>query len=65
MDIQALADLMREGHLAGIALDAFPDPPTKNNCSFKHPFDGIKNVILTPMIGTASLFGGTACFLVP
>ena len=51
VDIDALAKVLRDGHLAGAAVDVFPVEPTSNADRFKSPLQGIENVILTPHIG--------------
>jgi D-3-phosphoglycerate dehydrogenase len=51
VDIDALAEALREGHLAGAAVDVFPVEPTSNTDRFHSPLQGIENVILTPHIG--------------
>jgi D-3-phosphoglycerate dehydrogenase len=51
VDLDALARALRDGHVAGAALDVFPVEPSSNSDSFKCPLQGLKNVILTPHIG--------------
>lgn len=51
VDIDALAEALRNGHLAGAAVDVFPVEPKSNADRFKSPLQGIENVILTPHIG--------------
>ncbi len=51
VDIDALADALRTGHLAGAAVDVFPEEPESNGDGFKSPLQGLPNVILTPHIG--------------
>lgn len=52
VDIDALADVIRSGHLAGAAIDVYPEEPEKNiESGFLTPLQGLKNVILTPHIG--------------
>jgi D-3-phosphoglycerate dehydrogenase len=46
-----LAQALREGHIAGAALDVFPVEPSSNSDRFQSPLQGLKNVILTPHIG--------------
>ncbi len=49
--IEDLVKALKEKHLAGCAIDVFPDEPSSNKEKFKTPLQGIKNVILTPHIG--------------
>ena len=49
--INALAQALREGHLAGAAVDVFPVEPKSNKDEFTSPLRGLDNVILTPHIG--------------
>jgi phosphoglycerate dehydrogenase-like enzyme len=44
VDVIALADAIRSGHLRGAAVDVFPDEPNIEDC----PLIGLDNVILTP-----------------
>ena len=51
VEIDALAQALREGHLAGAAVDVFPAEPKSNKDEFTSPLRGLDNVILTPHIG--------------
>ena len=51
VDLDALSRAVREGHLAGAALDVFPVEPSSNSDRFQSPLQGLENVILTPHIG--------------
>jgi D-3-phosphoglycerate dehydrogenase len=51
VDLDALSRAIREGHLAGAALDVFPVEPSSNSERFQSPLQGLENVILTPHIG--------------
>ena len=51
VEINALAQALREGHLAGAAVDVFPVEPKSNKDEFVSPLRGLDNVILTPHIG--------------
>lgn len=51
VDIEALAAALRDGHLAGAAIDVFPREPTGNDDEFITPLRGLDNVILTPHVG--------------
>jgi D-3-phosphoglycerate dehydrogenase / 2-oxoglutarate reductase len=55
VDIEALADSLRSGHLSGAAVDVFPLEPTANGEAFVSPLVGMDNVILTPHIGGSTL----------
>ncbi|MDL2409474.1 phosphoglycerate dehydrogenase [Rhizobium calliandrae] len=51
VDLEALAMVLKEGHLAGAAVDVFPKEPASNKERFETPLQGLDNVILTPHIG--------------
>ena len=51
VDIAALADALRSGHLAGAAVDVFPVEPKGAGQPFESPLRGMDNVLLTPHIG--------------
>jgi D-3-phosphoglycerate dehydrogenase len=51
VDLAALAFAIKSGHLAGAALDVFPDEPSGKGEAFESPVRGLANVILTPHIG--------------
>ncbi len=51
IDIEHLVVALKSNHLAGCALDVFPEEPSSNKEKFKSPLQGLKNVILTPHIG--------------
>lgn len=51
LDIDALAQALRSGHLAGAAVDVFPSEPKSNDEEFVSPLRGLDNVILTPHVG--------------
>jgi D-3-phosphoglycerate dehydrogenase / 2-oxoglutarate reductase len=51
VDLDALSLAVREGRLAGAALDVFPVEPSSNSERFQSPLQGLENVILTPHIG--------------
>jgi D-3-phosphoglycerate dehydrogenase len=55
VDIDALAVVLRAGHLAGAAVDVFPLEPKGNDDPFVSPLIGLDNVILTPHIGGSTL----------
>jgi D-3-phosphoglycerate dehydrogenase len=49
--IDALADALARGHLAGAAIDVFPVEPKGNDSRFESPLVRFDNVLLTPHIG--------------
>lgn len=51
VDIGALVASLKAGHVAGTAVDVFPDEPQSNDDKFESDLQGVKNVILTPHIG--------------
>jgi D-3-phosphoglycerate dehydrogenase len=51
VEINALAQALREGHLAGAAVDVFPVEPKSNKDEFQSPLRGLDNVIITPHVG--------------
>lgn len=51
VDLDALAEALRSGHLAGAAVDVFPKEPASNSERFVSPLQGLPNVILTPHVG--------------
>lgn len=51
VDISALADAIRSGHLGGAALDVFPHEPASKDEAFTSELVGLANVILTPHVG--------------
>ncbi|NVK21946.1 MAG: phosphoglycerate dehydrogenase [Kangiellaceae bacterium] len=55
VDIDALAQALESGHLAGAALDVFPTEPKSNTEEFVSPLRKFDNVILTPHIGGSTL----------
>lgn len=55
VDLKALADALRDGRVAGAALDVFPEEPSSNSEPFVSPVRGLENVILTPHIAGSTL----------
>ncbi len=55
VDLAALAEALREGHLGGAAVDVFPEEPAKGNDIFRTPLQHLPNVILTPHIGGSTM----------
>lgn len=55
VDLDALADALKEQHLSGAAIDVFPVEPKSNQQSFHSPLCGLDQVILSPHIGGSTL----------
>ena len=55
VDIDALANAIKTGHIAGAAIDVFPKEPKANGEEFVSPLRGLDNVILTPHIGGSTM----------
>lgn len=55
VDIDALADALRSGHLAGAAIDVFPVEPRSNDEEFVSPLREFDNCILTPHVGGSTM----------
>lgn len=52
LDIKALAEALKSGHVAGAAVDVFPEEPlTKEN----NPFLGLENIVITPHLGASTV----------
>jgi len=51
VDLDALSKSLKDGQLAGAAIDVFPWEPEKNGDRFETPLQNLPNVILTPHIG--------------
>jgi D-3-phosphoglycerate dehydrogenase len=51
VDLDALAQALKDKHLRGAAIDVFPKEPAGNADKFVSPLQGLENVILTPHIG--------------
>ncbi|WP_437292005.1 phosphoglycerate dehydrogenase [Sorangium sp. So ce406] len=49
--IPALAEALKSGHLAGAAIDVYPEEPESNSDGFHTELQKLSNVILTPHIG--------------
>ncbi|SFR74878.1 phosphoglycerate dehydrogenase [Maribacter stanieri] len=50
VDIDALAEGLKNGHVGGAAVDVYPDEPASNG-DFQTKLQGFPNVILTPHVG--------------
>ena len=55
VDIEALAEALREQRILGAAIDVFPKEPKSNDEEFMTPLREFDNVILTPHIGGSTL----------
>lgn len=51
VDLPALADALRRGHLAGAAVDVYPAEPEGSSDDFHSELQGLPNVLLTPHVG--------------
>ncbi len=51
VDIDALTEALRAGHLRGAAIDVFPTEPASPAEAFTSPLQAFDNVILTPHVG--------------
>ncbi|MFT3800228.1 MAG: phosphoglycerate dehydrogenase [Burkholderiaceae bacterium] len=55
VDLDALAQALREKRLLGAAIDVFPIEPRSNDEEFMTPLRSMDNVILTPHIGGSTI----------
>ena len=55
VDLDALAAAIKAGHVAGAALDVYPEEPESNSDGFENVMRGVPNVVLTPHIGGSTL----------
>jgi D-3-phosphoglycerate dehydrogenase len=55
VDLDALAEALRGGHLNGAAVDVFPVEPASGGEVFRSPLQGLPNVILSPHIGGSTI----------
>ncbi|AFX99647.1 ACT domain protein [Candidatus Endolissoclinum faulkneri L2] len=51
VDIDALVNALKDGHLSGAAVDVFPNEPKSNKDLFESQLRGIETAILTPHVG--------------
>jgi D-3-phosphoglycerate dehydrogenase / 2-oxoglutarate reductase len=51
VEIPALAEALKSGHLAGAAVDVYPKEPKSNQEKHASELQGLENVILTPHVG--------------
>lgn len=55
VDIDALAEAMRSGHIRGTAIDVFPVEPRSNDDEFVSPLRAFDNAFLTPHVGGSTV----------
>ena len=55
VDLDALRIHLRSGHLAGAAVDVYPDEPHGNGARFEHPLRDVPEALLTPHVGGSTL----------
>ncbi|MCL2802709.1 MAG: phosphoglycerate dehydrogenase [Micrococcales bacterium] len=55
VNLRALRDAIDEGHLAGAAIDVFPEEPKAAGDPFASELRGLPNVILTPHVGGSTV----------
>lgn len=55
VDLEAFAASMKKGHVAGAAIDAYPEEPESNSDGFKSVLQGLSNMVLTPHIGGSTM----------
>lgn len=55
VDIPALRERLLSGHIAGVALDVYPQEPASTTEEFRSELRGIDNAILTPHIGGSTV----------
>lgn len=55
VEIEPLAQALRQKKLLGAAIDVFPVEPHSNKDMFESPLRGLDNVILTPHVGGSTL----------
>lgn|SRR3989338_496325 len=54
VDIDALSNAIKSGHIVGAAVDVYPKEPKSNGPGFVAPLQNLQNVILTPHIGAST-----------
>jgi D-3-phosphoglycerate dehydrogenase / 2-oxoglutarate reductase len=55
VDLEALADALRAGHVGGAAVDVFPEEPATNDEPFRTPLQGLDNVLLSPHVAGSTV----------
>ena len=54
VDLDALAEALRSGHIGGAAIDVFPVERRRSNDEVLSPLQGLDQYILTPQIGCST-----------
>jgi D-3-phosphoglycerate dehydrogenase len=54
VDTEALAELLKNKHIKGAAVDVFPKEPSGGHETFENPLRSLENAILTPHVGGAT-----------
>ncbi|WP_412067184.1 phosphoglycerate dehydrogenase [Rubrivirga sp. IMCC43871] len=55
VDLDALADALRNDRLAGAAVDVYPTEPRSNDDPFSSPLQGVDSALLTPHVGGSTV----------
>ncbi|MEP6773790.1 MAG: NAD(P)-dependent oxidoreductase, partial [Polaromonas sp.] len=55
VEIEPLAEALKQKRLLGAAIDVFPVEPRSNKDTFESPLRGLDNVILTPHVGGSTM----------
>lgn len=55
VDLDALTEALKKGHIKGAAIDVFPKEPSSNEKPFASPLVGLDQVILSPHIGGSTI----------
>jgi D-3-phosphoglycerate dehydrogenase len=55
VNIHALSEALKTGHILGAALDVFPDEPASNSDPFVSELQQFENVILSPHVGGSTM----------
>lgn len=55
LDTTAIKQAIKENHIAGLAVDVFPEEPKTNKDKFISPLQHLPNTILTPHIGGSTI----------
>ncbi|MBK7105813.1 MAG: phosphoglycerate dehydrogenase [Ignavibacteriae bacterium] len=55
VNLDDLYNSLEQKHIAGAAIDVYPEEPASNNIPFVNPLQKFQNVILTPHIGGSTL----------